>query len=559
MKEHYSRRTFLGQVSSAGAAAGAAAIIPAAKAQDSGDWELETNAIQPLPNLLNPDPQNMRQTARGWRLRPTGGDDHDNLEWALRHTPAGGTVRLTAGTFKVGSTVVVPNFDGNLIGAGSKRTTLTCIDEFSYEVWEAPGGGRDQGEPVPPRFPRVPIEGTQTRAAPGVILFYKTPLMPGETPEQRANRIEIRGMRCRGAMLGDDWTFGDEVLCFTVANTVDWFTPETIPVTTRQDVLITDVEVDGYRTPAFPVFENACACITVIGGLVLTNNYDLEGIADGDMFGASNGALLGVVPAEGNVTFSDCTFRNCRLGPGVVGYKDGRLLFDNIQTENCRGNCLQLIDNSGCQITVRDCNLLCDSFLLPPELTVGGATDVPSSLGCVAALQGATATVGIYSNLRWLTLAVDPAAHAAHPEAGPIGTWRPLGPAFAASAPCKLRIVDTVCQSSATPNTYCFHVVDLSNFAFGIPSIDARISDNSCGGSQTCVSLEHVTNAVVRDNRCRSQEFGVELYNSPNAKVRDNKFKFESASGCEIRVLVPGEKIDLSRVVPDAGLCWSQG
>lgn len=85
-------------------------MIPAASAQEPGDWESDTNAIKPLPNLINPDPHNIRQTANGWRLRPTGGDDHDNLEWALRHTPVGGTVRLTAGTFKVGSTVVVPNF-----------------------------------------------------------------------------------------------------------------------------------------------------------------------------------------------------------------------------------------------------------------------------------------------------------------------------------------------------------------------------------------------------------------------------------------------------------------
>jgi hypothetical protein len=130
---------------------------------------------------------------------PTGHDDHDNLEWALRNTVSGGTVRLVPGTYKIGSPILVSDFDGRLAGAGAARTTITCTDEFSYELWEAPGGGKDRNEPPPPPFPRRPIEGSTTRSAPALITFYKTPLQPGERPERRANRIEIRDIRCRGA------------------------------------------------------------------------------------------------------------------------------------------------------------------------------------------------------------------------------------------------------------------------------------------------------------------------------------------------------------------------
>lgn len=172
---------------------------------------------------------------------------------------------------------------------------LTCTDEYSYKVWEAPGAGKDLGEPVPPRFPRVPIAGTTTLAALGFIFFYKTPLQPGEDPDERANRVEIRDMRCRGAMRGDESTFGDEVLCFTICNTTDFTSPctgpDSLPVTTRQDVLISNIEVDGYATDAFPIFGNACVCITIAGGLVLTDNYDLNGSVDGELPGRTATSL----------------------------------------------------------------------------------------------------------------------------------------------------------------------------------------------------------------------------------------------------------------------------
>jgi len=47
-------------------------------------------------------------------------------------------------------------------------------------------------------------------------------------------------------------------------------------------VVVSDVEVDGYRSSSFGPFENACACITILGGPILTSNYDLEGDVNGD-------------------------------------------------------------------------------------------------------------------------------------------------------------------------------------------------------------------------------------------------------------------------------------
>jgi hypothetical protein len=358
-------------------------------------------------------------------------------------------------------------------------------------------------------------------------------------------------------MKGELWAFGDEVLCFNIINSIDWASPESAPATTRQDVLISGVEVDGYSTPAFGPFENACACITVLGGVILTSNYNLEGDVDGDALGLANGGLIGVTPAKGNVTFESCTFRNCRLGPGVVGYRDGLLRFENITTDGCRGNCLQLFELSRCGVSVRGGNLRCNSFILPPEL-VGGVTDVPSSLGCVVAVQGLMATVGMPSNLQWHLLVNDVDAHARHPEAGPLGTWRPMGPP-AAPEKSLFGLVHNHCESSVTPNTYCFHLADLAKFAFGFETVRALVYGNSCAGSETCISLEHIDDGQVLFNECSSQAFGVELHNAPGAQLASNSFDFPTgAPGCEIRVLQLGEKIDLSRVVPGAGVCMPQ-
>ena len=541
MNSPISRRRFVGQVAALGAGAGALAL--------SGSISAE----------INPAPELIKKRGRGWSVLPSGVDDQVNLEWALRNTEPGGTVKLDPGVYKFARPVIVADFDGKLVGAGGGQTTITCSDEFSYELWEAPGGGKDQGQPRPPAFPRRSLEGSSTRTWPGLIFFYKTPLQTGQDPDDRANRIEIRDIRCRGAMSGEPWMFGDESVCITMVNSVDWHNPESTPATTRQDVLFSGLEVDGYKSPEFGPFENSCACVTVLGGLILTDNYDLEGSVDGDAIGLANGGMLGVTPAEGDVTFSDCTFRNCRLGPGVVGHRDSTLVWKNILTDGCRGNCIQLIDNSNCSMEVRDSDLFCNSFLLPPEWTVGGATDVPSSLGCVVTLQGLAAALGVPQNVRWASLAVDAAAHGAHPEAGPPGTWRPMGPGLAPE-PCALEIRDVACRSSLSPNTYCLHVADLANLAFNTSSIDVLIRDNACEDSATCVGLEHVDQAVVKDNQCASQAFGVELHNAPNAVVFDNQFEFPPGDpGCEIRTLSLGEKIDLSRVLPGAGSCQGQG
>jgi hypothetical protein len=253
------RRGFLWRTGAL-AAAGFGATV-SANAQDWDRWPNEQVDSKEhfRPWEPSPDPEHLIRSGRGWRVLPTGHDDHDNLEWALRNTESGGTVWLVPGTYKIGSPILVPDFNGRLVGAGAKRTTITCTDEFSYELWEAPGGGRDRNEPPPPPFPRRPIEGATTRSAPVLINFYKTPLRRGERPERRANRIEIHNIRCRGAMKGELWALGDEVLCINIVNSVDWRHPESAPATTRQDVLISGLEVDGYSTPSFGPFENARA------------------------------------------------------------------------------------------------------------------------------------------------------------------------------------------------------------------------------------------------------------------------------------------------------------
>ena len=537
MSSPITRRTALKRIGSAGLLVGGAAVLPL--------W----SAVH-----IPPDPDHIIPHPGGWRVLPTGDDDHDNLEWALRHTDPGGRVKLVAGTYKIGSPIVVANFDGTLAGAGAARTTMTCTDPYNYDLWEADGG---VGEPPPP-FPRASVNGSLTKTPPVLIQFYKTPLLPGEQPAKRANRIAIRDLRCRGAMVGEPWAFGNEVLCFNISNSTDWLT-ESVPETTRQDVVVQGVEVDGYRTEAFAPFDVACACITVLGGAVTTSNYNLSGEVDGDGLGFANGGLLGVTPAEGDVIFRDCTFRNCRVGPGVVGYRDAEIRFQNIRTDRCRGNCIQLIDIGSSRIRVQDCDLVCDSFLLPPEYAAG-QEGVPNSLGCVVVIQGMGAGLGYPANVQWLSLAYNPALHDdAHPEHGPFGTWRPLGP-LTVPEPTSLLVSGNSCISSTTPNTYCVHLVDLANLAFGAPALGAAVKGNSCEGSETCIGLEHIQVGRVVDNRCASQAFGVELHNCTQTMVEDNSFRFPlGAVGCEIRILDLGGKIDLSRVAPEAGVCALQG
>jgi parallel beta-helix repeat protein len=503
-----------------------------------------------------PDPAHILRRLRGWTVLPNGGDNHDNLEWALRNTAPGDAVMLVPGVYKIGSPIVVADFDGTLAGAGVARTTITCTDEFSYELWQQAGGDEENR---PPDFPRVPVDGSLTKTPPTLMQFYKTPLRPGEDAADRANRIVIRDLRCRGAMRGSPWMFGDEVLSINILNSTDWENPDSAPATTRQDVTILRIEVDGYSTPAFGPFANACACITVLGGPILTSDYNLNGDEDGDAVGFANGGLLGVTPAEGNVTFQSCTFRNCRFGPGVVGYRDGTVqLLDNT-TDGCRGNCLQMVDLSNVGILVRGNDLFCDAILLPPELAAG-AMDLPSSLGCVVALQGLGAVIGYPYNVQFLALASDPAAHEGRPEAGPVGTWRPQGRG-AAPRRSEFSIVGNGCQSSPEQNTYCIHTVDAANLAFGAPALSALVRNNTCAGSETCISLEHIEGGRVISNECSSQAFGIELYDSRRTLIARNSFDFPAGvHGCEIRELALGEKLDLSRVVSDhAGVCVHQG
>lgn len=561
MRRSISRRSFLSRVSAVGAVAGTGfvAMSKSTTAQDADPWQDFgiAESFAALDSASNPDPEHVLRQGGGWRVLPNGADDHDNLEWALLNTVPGGAVRLVAGTYKLGSPVHIADFDGVLVGAGAARTTITCADAFNYELWEAPGGGKERGEPKPPPFPRASINGAITRPAPGYLMFYKTPLQSGEIPEDRANRIEVRNLRCRNAAIGEPWMFGDTVLAINVINSMDWHNPEVEHETTRQDVLVSGIEVDGYRSPAFGPFETACGCVGITGGLRLTANYNLDGVVDGDAQGFANGGLLGFVPAEGDVTIRSCTFRDCRVGPGVYGYRNGVVTFENNTTDGCRANCHAIWDVGGSRITMRSNDLHCDTFLLPPELA-DGATDVPGSLGCMIVLQGVEAAIGYAYNVQWLALANDHAAHERHPEAGPLGTWRPRGP-VAAPQPSDLRAIDNHCESSTTPNTYCVHVIDVAKAVFGLGTVRALVLGNACEGSETCVSLEHVEDGRVLHNECASQSFGIELYDSPAALKAGNTFDFPpGVPGCEIRVLAPGEKIDFSRVVAGAGVCVPQ-
>ena len=574
MHKSITRRAFIGRLGTAGALAGGLVAPSTLRARatfrDEGfhDGELDDWSDTDYGDYAgfsepanNPDPEHVLQRSRGWKVLPNGVDDHDNLEWALRNTTHRGVVKLVAGTYKIGTPVVVPDFDGTLAGSGAARTTLTCTDEFSYALWEESGGDENNR---PPDFPRVSVDRSSTLTTPTLFSFYKTPLKPGEHPKDRANRIVIRDLRFHGVMRGSPWLAGDQALCMIIVNSFDWNNPEAELETTRQDVVVTRVKVDGYGTPAFGPFENACSCITVFGGPVLTPDYNLRGSIDGDAIGFENGGLLGVTPAPGNVTFNSCTLRNCRFGPGVVGYRDGTIAFLNNRTDGCRGNCLQIIDNSNVRVIVRNNDLFCNSFLLPPWLASGGAsntepTDVPSSLGCVVAIQGLGAAIGYIENVQFPVLAWSEEARVGLDPAltGPLGTWRPQGPATAPRS-SQFWIFDNACESSETINTYCVHLVDAANLAFGSSTLHATVWENDCTGSETCISLEHVTRGRVIQNECSSQAFGLELYNAQRTKILGNSFNFTQGDGCEIHELTLGEKIDFSRVVPGAGVCLLQ-
>ena len=93
MNRKISRRSFVTNLGVAGAAVGSGWLLPTTDARS-----------QQGPQDSNPDPSHIRPKKGGFRVLPNGVDDHANLEWALRHSAAGGTVRLVAGTYKMGTT-----------------------------------------------------------------------------------------------------------------------------------------------------------------------------------------------------------------------------------------------------------------------------------------------------------------------------------------------------------------------------------------------------------------------------------------------------------------------
>jgi hypothetical protein len=79
-------------------------------------------------------------------------DDHDNVEGALPHTVSGGTVRLVPGTYEIGSPILVPDFDGRLVGAANRARSGTAAS--------------DPASLVPAlRFAPIQVKVTSSRAA----------------------------------------------------------------------------------------------------------------------------------------------------------------------------------------------------------------------------------------------------------------------------------------------------------------------------------------------------------------------------------------------------------
>ena len=83
MDRKISRRNFVTKFGVASAAVGGGWLMPKTHARS-----------QPGPQGSNPDPSHIKPKSGGFRVMPNGVDDHANLEWALRNTASGGTVRL---------------------------------------------------------------------------------------------------------------------------------------------------------------------------------------------------------------------------------------------------------------------------------------------------------------------------------------------------------------------------------------------------------------------------------------------------------------------------------
>jgi hypothetical protein len=149
MSNEISRRGFLGRVGAVGALV-ATTSSTLANAEDWGGWSNERDWLDIDHVDSIPDPAHLLRWGTGWKVLPTGHHDHDNLEWALRNTVSGGTVRLVPGTYKIGSPILVPDFDGPGNAHLSRR--------YPGMLGRRHVGGRDSGgfpAAHPRRHPRM--------------------------------------------------------------------------------------------------------------------------------------------------------------------------------------------------------------------------------------------------------------------------------------------------------------------------------------------------------------------------------------------------------------------
>ena len=281
-----------------------------------------------------------------------------------------------------------------------------------------------RNEPPPPPFPRRPFEGSTTRSA--RVLSTSTDAVATRERRRRANRIEIRDIRCRGAMKGElRWRRGAVHQYRQQRGLAPPGERAGHDAPGRGDI---GLEVDSYSTPSFvlrdcmpasPFWRPDPDVELRFGGRRERRRARPRERRTARRHARGRRRHVQIV----HVQELPPRTRRCRSQEQPLALREN--LYRRLPRQlpaDCRCRQLPGVGARG--------NLRCDSFILPPEL-VGGVTDYPSSLGCVVALQGAFAAVGVPYNVRWHALANDPVAHAAHPEAGPLGTWRPLGPAAA--------------------------------------------------------------------------------------------------------------------------------
>ena len=90
----------------------------------------EPGFAQPTEVAAPPNVYIASNNTGGWDVWPTGGDDSQNIQWALANAQDGSKVRLFEGDYFLGAPVLAMNFFGTLKGAGESKTTIHMMSEF---------------------------------------------------------------------------------------------------------------------------------------------------------------------------------------------------------------------------------------------------------------------------------------------------------------------------------------------------------------------------------------------------------------------------------------------